>query len=347
MNLSVNSKKNKSVRRVLIAVVGVIFIVVVALIGASVWQQRNLRPVSDQTKIIRVTIPLGSTTEQIGDILKDAGAIRSSLAFFTYVRSKELESELRAGTYEVDASRSTQEIVKTITEGDEATQLVTIPPGVRLYKIKKRLIQAGYSESEVDAGLNPNLYKNHPALVGKPKEASLEGYLYPESFQITDTTTVQEIIEQSLDQMAERLTPERLQAFASKGLSSHEAIIIASIIEREVPQPVDRRIVAQIFLKRLAEGISLGADATYVYAAAITGEEAYPELDSPYNTRKYTGLPPGPISNVEVTALDAVAYPADTNYLFFVSGDDGKNYWANTQEEHDQNIINYCQLNCQ
>ena len=194
--------------------------------------------------------------------------------------------------------------------------------------------------------MNPNLYKDHPALVAKPRDASLEGYLYPESFKVTSSTTVQEIIEQSLDEMAKRLTPERIEAFASQGLSTHEAVILASIIEKEVSLAEDRRVVAQIFLKRLNEGMSLGSDVTYEYAAALTGEIASPELDSPYNTRKYTGLPPGPISNVDDAALAAVANPASTDYLFFISGDDGKTYYGTTHEEHDANIRDFCQLKC-
>ena len=349
MKLSINSssKKRPTVRFVVISLAIVVSVLAIVFIGASVWQQRNLRPVSSQSQSIVVTIPSGASTQEIGTILQDAGVIRSSLAFVTYVRSKELEAELRAGTYAVDPSWTTQEVVKSIIEGNEASTLFTIPPGIRLDQVRSRLIEAGFSEAEVDAGLNPNQYKNHPALVAKPRDATLEGYLYPESFKITKATTVNDIIEQSLDEMAKRLTPERIEAFAAQGLSPHQAIILASLIEEEVPQPEDRRIVSQIFLRRLREGISLGSDVTYVYAAAITGQPATPELDSPYNTRIYVGLPPGPISNVSEAALDAVAHPAQTNYLFFVSGDDDINYWANTLEEHNQNIINHCQIKCQ
>ncbi len=347
MRFSSPLKKSKNPWRIVaIGVAIFVCVVVLAVVGASLWQQRNLRPVSNVSSQILVTIPAGSSTPKIGELLETSGAIRSALAFVTYVRSREYDDDLRAGTYAVDPSLSTQEIVKILIEGSEASRLFTIPPGLRLDQVRQRFIDAGFNADEVDAALNPNQYRNHPALVAKPRDASLEGYLYPESFTYTEATAVSEIIEQSLDEMAKRLTPERIQAFSEQGLSPHEAVILASIVEREVPQPEDRRIVAQIFLRRLREGISLGADATYVYAAAITGEEAFPELDSPYNTRKYTGLPPGPISNMDDTALIAVANPADTNYLFFVSGDDGRNYWAFTQEEHDENIVNHCQINC-
>ena len=117
-------------------------------------------------------------------------------------------------------------------------------------------------------------------------------------------------------------------------------------VEKEVPKAEDRKIVAQIFLKRLAEGTPLGSDATYYYASAVYGGEPFPDLDSPYNTRMYAGLPPGPINTVSKTALEAVAYPSDTDYLFFVTGDDGVNHYTKTSAEHEQATRLYCKVSC-
>jgi UPF0755 protein len=199
---------------------------------------------------------------------------------------------------------------------------------------------------EVDAAFEPTQYEDHPALVSKPKGDSLEGYLYPESFQRTSSTTAKSIVRLALDEMAKRLTPERIKAFSSHNLSPHEAIILASIIEEEVHLEEDRLVVAQIFLKRLSEAIALGSDVTYEYAAVVHGGIAWPGLEDPYNTRLYAGLPPGPIANFDETALEAVANPADTDYLFFLSGDDDKTYYGKTLAEHDANIREHCQIKC-
>jgi UPF0755 protein len=121
-----------------------------------------------------------------------------------------------------------------------------------------------------------------------------------------------------------------------------QAITLASIVEKEVSNGNDRRQVAQVFLLRLQKKMVLGSDVTYIYAAAITGQTASPDLDSPYNTRKYLGLPPGPISNVSDSSLDAVAYPADGDYLYFVAGDDGKTYFSHTEAEHERLAAEHC-----
>ncbi|MEK7471865.1 MAG: endolytic transglycosylase MltG [Patescibacteria group bacterium] len=317
-----------------------------ALIGSRVWYDQNLGALTSESRIITVDIPLGSSVDNIANLLKKEGVIRNTQAFKIYVRGNEKADALRFGVYDFDSSLTVPEIVEILVSGQEASELFTIPPGLRLDQVRARFIKNGYSEVEVDAALEPTQYENHPALVSKPKGDSLEGYLYPESFQRTSATTAKAIVGLSLDEMAKRLTPDRIEAFSRQGLSPHEAVIVASIIEKEVHLAEDRLVVAQIFLKRLSEGIQLGSDVTYEYASAVNGGIAWPGLEDPYNTRLYSGLPPGPIANFDVTALEAVANPADTDYLFFLSGDDDKTYYGKTLAEHDENIREHCQIKC-
>lgn len=342
-------KKKKLSKKWLLIPIVILILIIIGLIGGVInWYQSGLKAVNPKEvgSPVRIVIAEGSSVVEISWQLRDKALIRNALIFREYAKRSGKANQIKAGIYELDSSMSVSKIIDIISGSKDNSVLFTIPPGIRLDQFKDRLVKAGYSQKEADESINPNLYAQHPALAGKPKDASLEGYLYPESFKINSSTPAQEIVKQSLDQMAKRLTPERLMAFEAKGLKSHEAIILASIIEREVSGAVDRRIVSQIFLKRLKEGISLGADATYVYAAKVFGGISSPELDSPYNTRKYPGLPPGPISNVDEVSLDAVANPDNTDYLFFVSGDDGKNYFAKTYQEHEKNIKLYCQKNC-
>lgn len=341
-----NKPKNRWRRVAVISLIVIGVLMAIALVGSRIWYDQNTKPFTTQSRIITVEIPVNSSVSQIADLLKQAEVIKSTLAFKIYVRGNEKATDLRFGVYDFDSSLSVPEIVDILISGQEASELFTIPPGLRLDQVKARFLKNGFDETEVNNALDPVQYEDHPALVSKPKGDSLEGYLYPESFQRTSATTVKELVNLSLDEMVKRLTPERIKAFSKQGLSPHEAVTLASIIEKEVHLAEDRRVVAQIFLKRLKEGITLGSDVTYEYASAVNGGIAWPGLDDPYNTRLYGGLPPGPIANFDETALEAVANPADTEYLFFLSGDDGKTYYGRNLVEHDRNISEHCQVKC-
>lgn len=329
----------------------IILVVFGILLGGGVivtnkWYNDSLNPLSASTEVKKITIDSGSSLREIATQLEATGLIRSAKAFETYVRRENIADQLKAGVFELSPSWSVGEIVNVLVSGKEASELLTIGPGIRLDQIRERFVKFGFKASEVDLALSATQYATHPALAGKPATASLEGYLYPESFRVSASTTPGQIISQSLDQLAYVITPDLATAIASQGLTTHEAITLASIVEKEVSSIEDRKIVAQIFLKRLKEGIALGSDATYFYASAVYGGEPFPSLDSPYNTRMYAGLPPGPINNVSQTSLEAIAYPASTNYLFFVTGDDGINHFTNTEAEHNEAIAKYCTLSC-
>jgi UPF0755 protein len=274
--------------------------------------------------------------------LQEKGLIKSAFSFDIYTRINNNRGKLQAGGYKFTPSQSVPEIVEHLVNGDVATDLFTILPAQRLEQIRASFIESGYSQTEVQQAFKPENYANHRALVGKPAGAGLEGYLYPDSYQISDQTTVEEIVTASLDEMADALTAEVRAKYEQEGLSIFEAITLASIVEREVSNSDERAIVAQVFLKRYKAGIMLGSDPTALYGALLVGIEPSVFADTPYNTRLYVGLPPGPINNVSKASLEAVAFPADTDYLFFVSGDDGKTYFSNTLEEHEALTAQHC-----
>ena len=141
-----------------------------------------------------VTIPLGSSVKEVGIILEKAGVIRAGWAFEWYVRNNDLRDDIQAGTYYLRPNQGIEEITNIITQGKVATDLVTILPGQRIDQINKALQNYGFNEDVVSKALNPSMYKNHPALVDKPEDASLEGYIYPESFQRTSQTKAEDII---------------------------------------------------------------------------------------------------------------------------------------------------------
>lgn len=317
-------------------------IVIISVFVGLNWYKTNLEPVSSSMDEIIITVPIGSTAPEIGNILEVKGLIKSSFSFEIYVRLNDYRNKLQAGGYKFMPSQSVQEIVRHLVDGDVATDLLTILPAQRIDQIKLLFVKAGYDPTVVNEALKPENYQNHPALKGKPVSASLEGYLYPDSYQITSTTTVKQLIAASLDEMALALTPDLQKKFEAQGLSNYQAITIASIVEKEVSNPDDRPVVAQVFLKRYREGIMLGSDVTAFYGADVAGLEQSVFADTPYNTRIYTGLPPGPISNVSKGSLEAVANPAQTDYLFFVAGDDGITYFSKTLAEHEALTAKHC-----
>ncbi len=346
---SYNSGKRRRSKLAAISLV-ILALVLLGAGGGFLWIRHSynngLKPVSEVSEVRRITIEPGSSPAEIGDQLQREGIIRSAQIFGLYVRRHQLTEQLKAGTFELSASWTVPEIVDQLVDGLEASDLLTIGPGLRLDQIRQRFITAGYDQAEVDRALDANTYANHPSLVDKPVEASLEGYIFPESYRVTSTTTAEEVVRASLDQLELVLTPETRQAIVKQGLTTHEAIILASIIEKEVSGYEDRRKVAQVMLKRYREGMALGADATYLYAAAVEGGEPFPSNPSLYNTRMHAGLPPGPISNVGKSSLEAVADPADTDYLFYVTGDDGVNHFTRTEAEHEAAISQYCSIAC-
>jgi UPF0755 protein len=306
-----------------------------------------LKPVTSTSQNAQlITVKQGASADQIAKQLKDAGLIRSPWAFKLYVSSKGVRNALEAGTYALDSGQSVAQIVSQLTHGKVATNLVTILPGQRLDQLRSSLIGYGFKVADVEAALNPSNHLANPALVDKPNNASLEGYIYPDSYEKTSTTTPQQIIEESLGEMNRQLTPDLRDAIAQEGLSAYQGLTVASIVEQEVSNQSDRAQAAQVFLSRLHNGMSLGSDVTAYYGAILAGRTPSTTYNSPYNTLIHTGLPPTPISNVSASSLQAVAHPAQTDWLYFVTGDDGVTHFSHTLAEHNAATAQYCHKLC-
>lgn len=317
--------------------VGILVIIlgVAGYLGVRTVYEKNLRAVNTaDTEQVAFTIASGATPGIIAEDLQSKNLIRSAKVFVQYVRTEQVAEKFIAGTYKLQRSMSVQRIVEVLTSGQVATDLFTIFPGQRIESVRQSLIaDGGFTAAEVDAALNPAQYAGHPALVDKPEGASLEGYLYPDSYEKIAETRPQTIITQALDEMAEALTPDIRAGIASHGLSIYQGITLASIVEKEVGavdiqgNPNENRAkAAQVFLKRLKIGMMLQSNATDL-AAEERGEE--------YDTYSIPGLPPGPVSNVSASALSAVAYPASTDYLYFVSGTDCVTRFSETLDQHE------------
>ena len=228
----------------------------------------------------------------------------------------------------------------------------TILPGETIFDIKKNLAEEGYDSAEIEEAFNASY--DFDFLKDRPAGATLEGYLYGETHEFYKDTPVSEILATFLAGMGAVISENNLEVrYAERGLSLHEGITLASIVQKEA-RSSEQPTVAQVFLSRLNYGWRLGSDVTVAYALDVVDpnrniyqdNQAALTIDSCYNTRIYTGLPCGPISNPGLSALLAVAEPSDTAYLFFLTGDDGMMYYSYTEAEHIQNIYSHCQELC-
>ncbi len=333
-------------RRLLYIVGGVVASVIALIVVAWFWYQAQLSAVDpSNTDRVSVVIAENSSPSLIAEQLRENDLIRSAEAFRLYVKLNGSESSLQAGAYRLSPSESTPEIVEHLSSGIMDTFDITFLPGATLADNREVLLEAGYSEDEIDAGFTAEY--DSVVFAAKPASADLEGLIYGETYRFGADATVEDIIAYTLQEYDRVIEENNLVAgFKEQGLSLYEGIILASIIQREAIGG-DEAQIAQVFLRRLSIDMNLGSDVTYQYIADKTGVERDINLDSPYNTRRYAGLPPGPIAAPGVNSLIAVANPASGDYLFFLSGDDDVTYFARTAAEHEANIQEHCKVKCQ
>jgi UPF0755 protein len=339
----IKKKRKKSIILITSIFIGALILIAAVL---TVFYNINLQARGGTLQqLIKVSIKPGTTPSQIGQLLQDNGVIKSSFAFDTYTRLSGTHNKLQAGTYRLSPAETVPQIVDHLVKGRVDQFSIRFLPGATLKQDRQVLLDAGFSASNVDTGLSATY--DTPLFATKPAGTDLEGYIYGETYNFNSGVTVRDILQRSFDQFESVVVDNNLvDGFTKQGLSLYQGITLASIIQREVHDPSDQKQVAQIFYKRLSIGVPLGSDVTYIYAADKLGVTATPTLDSPYNTRINAGLPPGPIAAPGLTALQAVASPANGNYLFFLSGDDGITYYAATDAEHQANIAAHCQIKC-
>ena len=322
-----------------------------------------------------IEISAGESVKQIANNLKQAGLIRNPLAFELYARINNLHAKLKAGKYSFRKTMSARAIAKQLVNGVVSSDVfnLTILPGTSLLgdkgKSQTGIIHQfrtlGYSEEEINQALtkhydNPilkGLYadENKLSSLDIPAKLSLEGYLYGETYQFYNHEKLENVITTILNQFNDVVVSNQLEEkFKARGLSLRQGIILASIIQKEA-NTEDMPGVSMVFQNRLKQGIALGSDVTATYAADITGIDRANAtnadilaVNSLYNTRKFPGLPPGPIAVPSKAALLAVAEPdsSKASMLYFLTGDDGLMYYSSTDAEHNQKIRDHCQKLC-
>lgn len=313
-------------------------------------------------KIVRVTIPTGANASQIVEALDAAGAISDAEALRVLLRLTGAGSDLKAGRYQFRGHAGPAEALRILRGGPNGVQRLTIREGLRVEEVGALVVREGLATpAEWQAAVTKP--RAEPFLAQRPAGADLTGYLFPASYDIDVSTTAETLVQAMLDAFADRVAPLAGEARRSDG-SLYEALTLASIVERETVFADERATVAAVFRNRLRAGIGLQADPTVQFALTRGGrgaasiaasgywkESLTPDdlrIDSPYNTYLLPGLPPGPIANPGMGAIEAALRPAAVDYLYFVAAPscDGRHLFAATLDQHNANVAAFRASKC-
>ncbi len=326
---------------VAVAVAALIVLAAVAAVLAA-WAERELeRPRGSDT--VDVAIERGAPLASILDELSAAGVIGDPLLARLYLDYRRPGEALQAGEYRFEQPMSAVDALGRVIRGEVVTYPVTVVEGLTLRETAERLASEGFGD--LDAFLAA---MSSPALIADldPAAESLEGYLFPDTYAFAAGAGEGEIVEAMVRNFRRRVE-EHLGAASRNDLDVRALVTMASIVEKEAGAIEERPLVAAVFHNRLARGIGLYADPTIIYALKMAGawdgnlRRRDLELDSPYNTYRVTGLPPGPICSPGEHSLRAAAQPADVPYLYFVSRNDGAHVFAETLAEHNRNVARW------
>ena len=327
----------------------VVWIVLVVALLASLagWLVvvRAMRPYKGYTAGEQfVEIPAGSGPAAMARRLADAGVVRDPSAFRVAVWLRGAGRRLQAGEYRFDQPMTPAEVVDKIARGDVYVRSITFREGLTIRQMAELFESKGFGPAAdfVAATRNAGIVR---AL--DPAARDLEGYLFPDTYALPRKATAEQLIARMVAAFENTLTPDLRARAAARGLSVRGFVTLSSIVEKETGRAEERGMVAAVYSNRLKIGMGLQCDPTVIYAleraGRYTGNLTREDLkfESPYNTYRYAGLPPGPIASPGRASLEATANPADVPYLYFVSRNDGSHAFASTLDEHNRNVFEY------
>jgi UPF0755 protein len=319
-------------------VFGVIFAVAA---GIFYWRAMTT-PFGDYPEPKRVEIRKGIHSRSITRLLQREGVLRDDFVPLIYLKTIRRGASLKAGVYEFREPMSPVAVLDKIIRGDVIQKSVTIREGLDRFAIAEIMIDEGFGTREQweDATSSSEIIQDMA-----PDATSLEGYLFPDTYRLIPGTSPKAIAAEMVQNFRKQFGEEL--AFLSNGLSLHQTVTLASIVETEARLDAERNVVASVYLNRHRRGMPLQADPTVIYSMKLRGtwdgniRKADLTFDHPYNTYRVRGFPPGPIANAGLQSLKASAHPARTDYLYFVSRNDGSHVFARTLAEHNQNVLVY------
>jgi UPF0755 protein len=321
---------------------GLLLILVVVAAG-GVWAYVNLgRPYKAYPGAEQfVEIPAGRGLSSIGKSLADAGVVSSKEAFRLAVWLQGSGRRLQAGEYRFDRPMTAGEVVDKLAKGDVYVRAITFREGLTVREMAAVFESSGFGSADDFMAASKNA-----ALISEldPDARDLEGYLFPDTYTLPRSVTAVQLIERMVSRFRKAATPELRQAATARGLSVRQLVTLASLVEKETAKAEERPVVSGVYTNRLKIGMGLQCDPTVIYALMLAGRydgnirKGDLQIDSPYNTYRYAGLPPGPIAAPGEASLHAAANPADVPYLYFVSRNDGSHVFSTTLDEHNRNV---------
>jgi len=317
--------------------VGLAFGLCLLLLG--LWGGRYPdQPGPSRDVAVTVEIPAGSGLVTIRDLLAQAGVIPNDFRFLLLVKWLGAARRLQAGEYAFPPGLSPRAVILELVAGKTVPHAITLPEGYTLYQAAETVESGGWGRQADFLGLAAD-----PAFIASLglQVPLLEGYLFPDTYFFAKGTELRLIIRTMVKRMGQVLTEERAE---TSSFSRHELLTLASIVEKETALMAERPLVAKVFVRRLQQGMKLQADPTVIYGLAkFDAPLSKGDLDrrTPYNTYVNRGLPVGPICNPGRTAIAAVLHPAEQEYLYFVSQNDGTHYFSQTLTEHNQAVARY------
>jgi UPF0755 protein len=315
--------------------------------GVSYWIYDSLNKAHSHAKANQfIQIPKGSTPNQIIEKLAAEGVLPSELPTQIYLRSFGDASNLKAGEYQFASPITPLQVLKELETGEERTVKFTIPEGFTRFDIAKRIAANFPQKPPMDEKTVLTLMDDVSLIKDfDPTAKNLEGYMFPSTYSFPRDVTPKEIIKATVEQFKKTWKPEWNEKARALGRTPHEIVTIASLVETESHVEEERPVVASVIYNRIAKNIPLGIDQTAVYIAKMqnrwdgTIHKSDLEVDSPYNTRRYGGIPPGAISSVSESALKAALNPAQTDYIFYVldvSKTDGTSVFSNNARDFER-----------
>jgi len=330
------------VSRRAIAITAALFLLgLVGVIAAAGTLRWALSPALATAPAVIFEVRPGASLGQVARGLESRGLIRSATAFKWLARFRDLDGALQVGEYELSAAQAPREILRQIAEGRVVVYELVIPEGLTAVQIAQRIEAVGLAKASEFLA-----FVSDPASAASlgVEGATLEGYLFPDTYRLPRGLAVREIAKLLVDQFLQVWREIEPQA-RSQNLSMLEVVTLASIVEKETAVPSERPLIASVFRNRLKRGMRLETDPTVIYGIAdFDGNLRRRDLenaDNPYNTYQIAGLPPGPIANPGADALRAVVQPAEGDYLFFVSRNDGTHVFSKTYAEHARAVDQY------
>ncbi len=299
----------------------------------------------DEANVI-FEIPRGMKAREIAKKLEEEKFISNDLYFLIYIWENDLISKMQAGSYELNRRMSVCDIAQVLSAGKVKNEVkITFPEGWTREQMAKYLERQklGSADNFLKATEKIDAF-DFSFIKELPQDATAEGFLFPDTYLVYKDAKPRDIIEKMLYNFDKKLTQELREEIKKQDKSLYEIVIMASIIEREANKDPDRKIVSDILWERLIRGVPLQADATIRY---ITGDWTSPitkldlDIDSPYNTRKFQGLPPAPISNPGMDSILAAIYPEKTEYFYYLTTPEGETLFFKTLSEHEEAKAKY------